>query len=128
MDKIYGLTVSPMICISYCLERSSRMQCKERNPHRDHKLCNCRDVPDGPGSHVFSGQSTRENRVDEDNPGDMQTVQYSAEDRLARMCELILKVMGKKKKHSKALEITVPGWYQISPTKLGEPEDSQSIL
>ena len=76
---------------------------------------------------MFSGQSARENRVHEENPGDMQTVQYSAEDRLARMCELILKVMGEKK-HSKALEIIVPGWYQISPSKLGEPEDSQSIL
>ena len=34
MDKIYGLTISPMISISYCLERVSRMQHKERNPQQ----------------------------------------------------------------------------------------------
>ena len=63
-----------------------------------------------------------------ENPRDMRTVQYSAEYRSAHVCELILKAKGKNKKHSNESEVTVPGWYLISPTKPGKPEDSQSIL
>lgn len=67
MDNIYGLTALWFPYLTALTEFLGYSVRKE-TPSRDNKLYNCRDVPDGQGSQVLSGQGTGENRTDERKP------------------------------------------------------------